>query len=265
MGFFSDFKANSMGHKAYAVHCAAIQLRKTGRYAESETKLDQAILMYEQAYQMGYRKNNVIQGYALLLMRKGNFERAREIMLECSKDKNITKDERFTLRMDFAVCQWKMGQLDKAIETARRAAEMKMNGHVYNTLGMFLVEKACQTGDFEEAIAFNAEALDYDDEDAGVLDNMGQMNLGLSRKAAEEGKQAKAAEYRKEAYKYFEKAWKTKPEQISSTYYYAKLLHEDGNDEKAREVLKPARKVPFSAMLQITQEQAEALVKEIGE
>ncbi|MGN0803245.1 MAG: tetratricopeptide repeat protein [Candidatus Faecivicinus sp.] len=264
MGLFDSMKSNQMGTKAYRTHVAAMQLRKNGKYAESEAKLDEAIKLYDEAYAMGFRKSNVLQGYALLLMRRGKFERAREIMLECSKDKQMSADDRFSLRVDFSICQWKMGRLDKAIETMRTAAQSKMNGMVYTTLGMYLVEQARQTGDFEEVMKLNEEAYEYDDEDAGVLDNMGQMYLAMSEKSLGEGNAELADEQRAKALGYLKKACEIKPDQISSAYFYAKALHESGDNDQARKILKKAMEIPFSAILQISREDAEMLLKEIG-
>lgn len=264
MGFFDSLKVGQLGKKAYRTHVMGMQLRKQGKYDEAEVKLTEALKQYEVAYQAGFRQSGALQGYALLLMRSGDFPRAREIMLETSKDKNMRPEDRFTLRVDFSICQWKMGNLDKAIETIQTAAQGKQNGIVYTTLGMYLVDKARQTGDFEEAIRLNEEAYEYDDEDAGVLDNMGQMYLAMSEWSAKGGDAALAAEQRAKALEYLKKAYEIKPEQVSSSYFLAKTLHEDGDDAQARKVLGDAMKVPFSAMLQITREQALALQKEIG-
>lgn len=264
MGFLNSFKSNRLGRKAYRTHVVGMQLRKQGKYDEAEVKLAEALKQYEVAYQAGFRQSAALQGYALLLMRSGDFPRAREIMLETSKDKTMKPEDRFTLRVDFSICQWKMGNLDKAIETIQTAAQGKKNGIVYTTLGMYLVDKARQTGDFEAAIRLNEEAYEYDDEDAGVLDNMGQMYLSMSEWSARGGDAALAAEQRAKALEYLKKAYEIKPEQISSSYFLAKTLHEDGDDAQARKVLGDVMKVPFSAMLQITREQALALQKEIG-
>lgn len=264
MGFFDSLKVGQLGKKAYRTHVMAMQLRKQGKYAEAEVKLGEALKQYDVAYQAGYRQSGALQGYALLLMRSGDFPRAREIMLELSKDKNMKPEDRFTLRVDFSICQWKMGNLDKAIETIQTAAQNKKNGVIYSTLGMYLVDKARQTGDFEEAIRLNEEAYDYDDEDAGTLDNMGQMYLAMSEWSAKKGDASQASEQRAKALDYLKRAYENKPEQISSSYFLAKMLHEDGDDAQARKVLGSIMEIPFSAMLQISREQALELQKEIG-
>ena len=264
MGFLDSLKGNTAGAKAYRTHISAMQLRKAGKYAESEAKLDEAIRLYGEAYAAGYRKTAALQGYALLLMRRGEFERAREIMLECNKDKSMSADDRFSLRVDYSICQWKMGRLDKAIETIQNAARAKKNGSIYTTLGMFLVERARETGEFDEALAFNEEALDYDDEDAGVLDNVGQLYMIMAEKLRAGGEAEQAAECRKKALDALKKANELKPDQVSSAYYLAKLLHEDGDDARARSLLDHVLKIPFSAIMQVSREEAEALRKAVG-
>lgn len=264
MGFLDSLKGNTAGAKAYRTHISAMQLRKAGKYAESEAKLDEAIRLYGEAYAAGYRKTAALQGYALLLMRRGEFERAREIMLECNKDKSMSADDRFSLRVDYSICQWKMGKLDKAIETIQNAARAKKNGSIYTTLGMFLVERARETGEFDEALAFNEEALDYDDEDAGVLDNVGQLYMIMAEKLCAGGEAEQAAECRKKALDALKKANELKPDQVSSAYYLAKLLHEDGDDARARSLLDHVLKIPFSAIMQVSREEAEALRKAVG-
>lgn len=264
MGFFDNFKSNQAGAKAYRMHVTGMQLRKQGKYDESEVKLNEAIKLYDEAYAKGFRKTNALQGYALLLMRSGNFERAREIMLECSKAEKMTQDERFSLRVDFSICQWKMGNLDKAIETIRMAAETKKNSLIYTTLGMYLIERGRLTGDFEEAIALNNEAYDYDDEDAGVLDNMGQLHAALAEKAEKDGDAEAAKALRAKALGFLKKAYDEKPEQVSSAYYYAKMLHEAGDDAKAREIIRDVKKIPLSAILQISKKDIESLEKSVG-
>ena len=264
MGFFDSLKGNSLGAKAYRQHLNGMQLRKQGKYEEGEQKLNEAVKLYGEAYAAGFRKSAALQGYALLLMRQGDFVHAREIMLECSKDKTMSPANRSSLRVDFSICQWKMGNVDKAIETIKMVAEKEKNSLIYNTLGMYLVERSKQTGDFEEAIQLNEEAYEYDDEDAGTLDNMGQLYLALSEKSEQEGDKDLAAQQRAKAKEYLAKAYEIKPEQISSAYFYAKMLHEDGDTAKAREVMNDLVKIPVSCMLQISKAEIDALRQQIG-
>ena len=69
---------------------------------------------------------------------------------------------------------------------------------------------------------------------------------------------------RQKALDALKKANELKPDQISSTYFLAKLLHEDGEDAKARDLLDHVLKIPFSAMMQVSREEVEALRREVG-
>lgn len=261
MGFFDVFKGrgSQLGLKAYRMHVSGLQMRQQGKYVEAKNKLDEAFEMYHKAYEAGFRKPAQLLAYAILTMQCGHFERARELMLEVSKDKELAREDRFTLRVNFAICQWKMGRLDKAIETIRLAAGEKVNGAIYTTLGMFLVEKARETGDFEEALRFNQEALDYDDEDAAVLDNLGQLYLIMSDQCLKDGNREQAEQWRETAYRYLVKAHDEKGDQVTSIYYLAILEHERGNDKRARELIEERKKYVTTALCPISDEEFAAL------
>ena len=128
--------------------------------------------------------------------------------------------------------------VQKALQDARK-------GTTIGSLGYVLIEKARQTGDFEEAIAFNTEALEYDDEDPVFLDNMGQLCYAM-------GDRDKALEY-------FKKAHEFKPKQVDTLYYLAKIAWEDGDGEKALQYLDSALEGNYSALCTTTREMAQEL------
>lgn len=265
MGFLDSIKADQLGKKAYRTHVTAMQMRRQGKYQEAERKLDDALKMYDDAYAQGFRRATAVLGYCILRMQRvGDFERVREMMLELSKDKSLSQDDRYTLRVNYSVCQWKLGKLDKAIETIRSAAQTKMNGQIYTTLGMYLVDKARETGVFDEALQFNQEAMEYDDEDPATLDNMGQLYIMMSDRARADGDAEKAAQLRGEALAYLKKAHELKPDQITTDYWLAKLMHEDGEDAAAREMIDMALELSFSKICPVTREEMEKLRGEIG-
>lgn len=248
MGILDSVKARQDGIKAYREHLSGLQLRQQGKYAEAEAKLESAFALYERAYKGGYRKSTVDLAYAILTMQRGDYARARELMLEVNQDKKMSNEDRFSLRVNFSICQWKMGHLDKAIETIKTAGQTKMNGLIYTTLGMYYVEKARETGEFEEALAFNRQAMEYDDEDASTLDNMAQLYRLMAQKAEPE----QAEEYRKQAFDYIRKAYEIKPDQMTSVYYYALMSHENGDDAMAKKVLDGAKNIPVTALCPVT-------------
>lgn len=264
MGLFGGAKAQISGQKAYRTHIAANKLANEGRVGEAKQKYAQAYQLYEQAFQDGVEKPSIRLGFAILLMRLGEFERAGEVMREIRLMKNLTEEDWFDLRLNYSIYLWKTGRLDEAIDTINRAAKTKMNAAIYTTLGMYLVDKANATGDYGAVQDFNRQALDYDDEDAGALDNVGAMYEGMMARARDEGDAARAAEYRRLAVENYAKAHAAKPRQTTTIYALAKLYHEDGEDEKAREVLSDAENLYFSAICPVSEAQMEALKKEVG-
>lgn len=261
MGLFNGAKAQISGRKAIRTHIAANQASNEGRIAEAKEKYAQARKYYEEALAEGTEKATVHQGFAILLMRMGEFDRAMSLMEKLSRSKGLKDEDWFDLRLNYAVCLWKKGRLDDAIATGYRAAQIKKCAAIYGTLGMFLVEKADQTGAFEAAKTFNGEAMDYDDEDAGVLDNMGEMLEAMSRHETDP-EQARAC--REEAKAYYVKAHEAKPRQITTIYSLARMYHEDGQNAEARKVLSSAKDLYYSAVCSVSEDMMENLKKEVG-
>ena len=261
MGLFDAAKSAMNGNKAYKAHVDAGKLADEGKVAQAEAKFQEARKLYEEAYQRGMDAPKVLHAYAVLLMRLGDFEKAREVLVKMSKLKGLTDDQWFDLRIQYSIYLWKTGELDKAIETIGRAADYRMSGMIYSTLGMYQVDKAKQTGDFAQALEFNQKALDYDDEDAATLDNMAQLYQAM---AEAEGAGEKAAGYREKALDFYKKAHEIRPRQITTIYNMARMLHENGDDERARELLAPRDTLYISAICPITRQMLDALAKEVG-
>ena len=261
MGIFDSAKSAFMGNRAYRAHVDANKLSTEGKPREAGEKYRMALRLYEEAANGGKLAANHDLAYAMLLMREGQMDKAKARMLELSKDKTLSKDYWFQLRIQYALYQWKIGEIDKAMETMGRAAAYRVNGNVYSTMGMFWVDKARETGEFEEALKYNMEAFDYDDEDGATLDNLGQLYEAMAE--AEQDK-AKAAEYMDKAFDFYKKAHAAKPRQITTLYYLARMLHRRGEDDKARKVLSIKDTLYYSAMCPVTKDMMEELAKEIG-
>lgn len=251
MGFFDDIKANRLGQKAYSEHVAANDLNKRGKPQEANGKYEAALKLYQEAYDAGCRKTNTLISWAVLLMRFGEFEKAREVMKEAAKDKMMSEDTHFELRVNYSVCLWRLGLLDEAIKTIKYAGKHAKNSSYYSSLGTYLVEQAAQTGDFEEAQAVLDEAMEYDDEDAATLDNYGEFCRLQSLKADDP---QTAAELRSKSKEYYEKAHKQRPGQITTLYALAQFAKEDGEIDKAKDYVNRAIARSGSRMCPVTPE-----------
>lgn len=246
------FFAGLTSRRAYMAHLKGNQLMEEGKIQEAEAKHQEAIALYEESFKKGVKTPGTYLGYGVLQMRRREYEKARESFLQVEKLPNLTPQDKKQMRTDYAICMWKMGKLDIAIEQMKEAQRAYGNDSlIYGSLGYMLIEKAVQTGDFTEAQAFNNEAMEYDDEDAVVLDNMGQLYLNM-------GDKEKAREY-------FEKAHEQKPKQVDTLYYLAVLSKDEGNIEKAKEYLDTALNGNFSALCTVTREQAQQLRDELGD
>ena len=246
---FDSIKQKMAGRKAYALHVQGNQLIEKQDIAQAREKHAQAMELYKQAYEAHTLNGNMLMAYGVLLMRFDRCEEAKKILLESEKQIGNDPQSRKQLRVDYAVCQWKLGELDKAIENMESAASNGMTATIYTTLGFFYIEKGKETGDFAKAIEFNNQAMEYDDEDAGILDNMGQLNYFMGD--------------HDKAYEYFAKAYKQKPTQVASMYYIAKINLERGNLEKAEAFANACMEGNFSALATISPKQAEELLEDI--
>lgn len=262
MGFFDAAKAAYNGNRAYHLHVDANKLAGEGKVAQAKEKYQAALKLYDEAVRQGNNAPNILQAYALLLMRENEFEKARALLEDMSRRKGLSDGEWAQLRLQYSIYLWHKGELDRAIETINRAAAKGMNGSIYGTLGMYWVDKARQTGEFGPALEFNRQAMDYDDEDAATLDNMAQLHEAMAE-AEPDGE--KAAALRARALDYYRKAHAQKPRQITTIYYLARMLHRDGDDAGARKLLAARDTLYISAICPVTREMIDALASEVGE
>jgi tetratricopeptide (TPR) repeat protein len=226
-------------------HVSGNKLYDAGKADEARAKHKAALELYESAISKGCNRAAYIMAYGVLLLRFEQFEKARDVFLKAEKIPGLNKGEKRQLRINFAVCQWKLGNLDRAIEQLQIAGQDGKNSMIYGSLGFMLIEQGERDGDFSKALAFNTEAHEYDEDDAVVLDNMGQLHLRM-------GEREKALEY-------FKRAHKIKPRQVDTLYYLAKLAIESNDNDSAREYLDTALSGNFSALSTIKREDAQAL------
>ena len=259
-----SLKGNLLGRKAYQAHAAANRLLDAGKHAEAGRRFEEALRLYDEAMASGCDKVGVRMGYCLLLMRYGRLEEAQGVIAALQQEKGLSAADMKQLSIDHAVCQWKLGNLDEAIASMREAGRSGMTGTIYTTLGLFLVEKAARTGDFAEALDFCQKALDYDDEDADALDNMGELYLAMSRWPGSATSDEGAEKARRTAAEFFDKALERKPKLITALYYRAQMLAEDGDPVGARTLLERTRGISIGMLCPVSREQIDALLATLG-
>ena len=250
MGMFDAFKVNLAGNKALRAHQNAQQAAKRGDDKQMEKQYALAKILYEEALEAGCKMPKVYMSYAILLMRDGELERAKQLMLEVQKHPGLIDAEKKQLQINYAVCQWKLGNIDKAIDLFRIAEQRGKSSTIYMALGHLLLLKAVQTGDFAEAEAYVQEAYDYDEDDAEGIDLMGQLYFYRNDLA-------KAAEF-------FKKALEKDEKQGWSIVYLAKIAKANGDSAAEKQYMEQALNAHFHLMSPITKQEARAYARELG-
>ena len=229
MGIMDGFKARK-----------ALMNHQKGKTAEARQA-------YEELYNSGYLSAAYMLPYSVMLLREGgekNFLKVKEILKKAEKAPDLDQSRRQELLMDYAVAQYKLGELEKAINLLEASHRKGACGYTYQALGFLYIE----AGDAEKALAYNLEAVDYDDEDAVCLDNLGQTYYRL-------------LDDKEKAKEYFHKAHEIKENQIDTLYFLAQYDKEAGNREEALKKLETALEGRFSPLNFATKEKIQAEIE----
>jgi tetratricopeptide (TPR) repeat protein len=203
--------------------------------------------LFEEAFSMGLKDPRYILSYSVLLLRSGEYLKARELLVANQNNPLLNGESKRQLFMNYSVCVYKLGELDKAIRILEGQHLKEPTGMIYQTLGYLYVV----AGDKEKALAFNQEALEYDDEDPITLDNLGQTYYRLT-------------DDKETAKQYFLKALEHKPGQIDTLYFLSQYDIAEGNTAAAVEKLQLAMGGRFSPLNYASKELIAEQLKALG-
>ena len=135
MGLLTPIKAN----KAY-------RLQQKGQREEARK-------LYEEAYAEGLNDPRYNQAYALLMTRMGEYQKAKEFLVKHQKTPGMSQDQRVTMLVNYAACCFRLGNIDKGIDTLEQQFRKTETGLLYQTLGYLYIEKydAANKPAFDEA------------------------------------------------------------------------------------------------------------------
>ena len=208
---------------------------------QQKGETEAAAALYEEALAKGLNSASSMLSYSVLLLRNGEYEKAKSLLAKVQKVPGLQDAQKQQMFMNYAVACYKLGDLPKAIELMEKQHGRGGSGIIYQTLGYLYVE----TGNMDKAISFNKEAVEYDDEDAIVLDNLGQAYY-------------RVANDKETAKKYFDKALEIKPGQIDTLYFLALYDIDAGRKEEALEKLELALQGRFSPLNYANRERIQA-------
>ncbi len=219
--------------------------------------IEKAAQQYDKAIATGAAQSKAYAGYSTILLQKGEFAKALDIITEGLHRMEEAGKGNFlsvkSLSNNYVIALWKLGRLDEAIEEEEKVHSEIASVDAKGTLGCLYLERALKTGEgMEQALAFNEAAYEYEDEDPVIADNLAQVYYYM-------GDLDKAAPL-------FEKALTLRPNQTVSMYYMAKIHEQRGDIDKALNLLSIALKKNYSALASISrqtvQEYYDALLKQ---
>ena len=227
-----------------------IKVRKALALQQKGQKKE-AMQEYEKLYEAGIIQPNYLLPYTVLLLksnREGSAEKAKEILRKVEKFPALNPQQKQQVHLNYACAQYRLGNLAEAIHLLEASIQKYRVGTTYQALGYLYVE----AGDVEKGLSFNQEALDYDDEDPIVLDNMGQYYYRVL------GDKEKALSY-------FEKAHEINPDQLDTLYFLARYDLEAGRKQDALEKLNKVKAGSFSPLNYATPSRVEELIGQAAE
>ncbi len=207
---------------------------------------EKALRLYDEAFKQGMNKPSLLKSYAALLVRRSCFDDALDVLKVADQAAGLNEKDKNEILINYAIVLWKKGHLAHALELLKQRIKQSKSGLLYSVAGYLAIE----SGDKEEALSINREALEYDDADPIFLDNMGQTLLRLF-------------ENKEEARKYFERSLQYKPTAIDTNYFLGIMDKEAGNTEAARKKLETAQKGNFSPLNYATSEMIDKALKEL--
>ncbi|NMA95553.1 MAG: tetratricopeptide repeat protein [Clostridiales bacterium] len=212
-----------------------------GYFNHSARNLTKAERFYEKGMKKGMKRANHRLAYGVLLLNKGEFQKARDIFSSVLTDFSQKEKQRTMAKLNLSLAYWKLGELDIAIEMLEEVQLKYSTAKVYGALGYMLIE----SGDLDRALEYNLEAFDYADDDPVILDNLAQTyyRLNLMDQAKE----------------YFLKAEDIKSDQVDTLYYLGLIYKEEGNIDLAREKLSAALDCDITPMNTITREEIQKI------
>ena len=112
----------------------ALRLQKKGQKEE-------AIRAYEQAFDEGLNEPRFLLPYALMIIRDGQYQKAKDFLVAHQKAPGMTQQQRTELLVYYAACCLRLGNVDKGISVLEQQVRKTETGLLYQTLGYLYVEK----------------------------------------------------------------------------------------------------------------------------
>ena len=269
-------------------------LKANKAYREQKNGNSQAAMaLYEECFNDGLNDPRYVLAYAVLLIRDGQYQKAKDFLVKHQKAPGMSPEQRTNLIVDYAACCYRLGDLDKAVAKLEELNRKGPSGLIYQTLGYLY----CEQYDAEKKAAFLARETERSQQETPNLavlqvEDEAEKTPLTPEDKWEAGRQ-KALKYNQEAVDYddedsicldnlgqtwyrvmsdpekakewFDKAHAVKPEQIDTLYFLSRYDLARGDRKAAAEKLETALKGRFSALNYCDREQIEQELRTLKE
>lgn len=218
----------------------------TGNVYYSKSEFLKASKYFRIAYSLPNSSLKMKLNYGNFLLLRGDMIEAEKMLKAILKEK-LSTDEEIKTKSIYSILLWKSDQLTNAIELLESLHSSYKNTMVYQNLGYFLILK----GNYAESLIYNLEAYEYNNSDAGIIDNLA-LNYFMV------GNYQKSTEL-------YEDLMTTNPTFAAAYYNYALTLLHDDKLKEALVSLGKALNCKFSFISIVSKEEIEAKITEINQ
>lgn len=216
-----------------------------GNKAYAIKDFNTALEKYKKAVSSKFVNAGVIRGYILIELKHGNAETANKVLTDILNTRTFTSQELLALNVSRALILWKLGNLDKAIDTLKTLLEDEKSTYIYETLTTLLLINE----NIDESLKLIKEGLDYDENNTILNSNFGEANYKLGNiDSAEET---------------FSRLIEENVSFIEPYYFSALILKEKGEIEKSIELLENGLATNDSLLTTVSKNDAKKILDEL--
>lgn len=221
-------------------------------YAQAVFQKDhgKGFLWYERAMKTGKMRPQIALVYAYLLIRDGVLDKSERIInkiLFLHKDK-LPAQYMPASHLNLSIIKWKRGQLSEAIEELEEVYNSGFRSTVmYGTLGTYYL----LNGQYAKAMEFHKEAIEYNDSDQSIRDNLALNHFLMGNISA--------------ADEIYSELIEEEPKFLEPYYNYGMVLEKMGEYEPAMANYKTALTITEKFLSTVTHEQVQRAIDSLAE
>jgi len=155
--------------------------------AQQKGDKEEAIRLYEEAFAEGVNDPRYNLAYALLIIRDGQYQKAKDFLVTHQKTPGMSQEQRTTLLVDCAACCFRLGSIDKGIHVLEEQYRKTQTGLLYQTLGYLYVEKYDQANRPDFAAMKEGAASAAENTEGAAADETGGGNATEASAVPEAG------------------------------------------------------------------------------